>query len=70
MVEIIVNAGAWKGSDIVNNPRWQFFLEEADIEEIDAALQQCKNLKLNQRSIRADQFSLNIVKSKFAQIAS
>jgi len=70
MVEIIVNAAAWKGSDIVNNPRWQFFLEEADIEEIDAALQQCKNLKLNQRSIRADQFPLSIVKSKFAQIAS
>jgi hypothetical protein len=69
MTEIIVNTAAWKGLDIVNNPRWQFYLEEADIAEIDAALQHSKNLKLNQRSIQADQFPLNIVKTKFAQIA-
>jgi len=70
MTGIIVDTAAWKGLDIVNNPRWQFSLEEADIAEIDAALQHSKNLKLNQRSIQADLFPLNIVKTKFAQIAS
>ena len=70
MTETIVNTTAWKGLDIVNNPRWQFSLKQADLEEIDAALQHCKNLKLDQRNIRADHFPLNIVQTKFAQIAT
>jgi hypothetical protein len=69
MTEIIVDTAAWKGLDIVSNPRWQFSLEEADIAEIDAALQHSKNLKFNQRNIQADHFPLNIVKTKFAKIA-
>ena len=70
MTERIVNAAAWKGLDIASNSRWQFSLEETDLEEIDAALRQCKNLDLNLRDIRADHFPLKIVKSKFAQIAN
>jgi hypothetical protein len=69
MAEIIVNTAAWKGLDIINNPRWQFSFEDADIEEIDAALQYSKNLKFNLRSIRADYFPIKLVKSKIAQIA-
>jgi hypothetical protein len=69
MAEMIVNTAAWKGLDIINNPRWQFSFEDADIEEIYAALLYSKNLKLNLRSIRADHFPIKLVKSKLAQIA-
>jgi len=69
MAEIIVNAAAWKGLDMINNPRWQFSLGEADLAEIDVALQHSKNLKLNHRSIRTGHFPLNTLKTKFAQIA-
>jgi len=69
MTETINNAAAWKGAEIVNNPRWQFILQAADIEDIDAGLRHCKNLALEQQDIRADHFPLKAVKAKFAQIA-
>ena len=70
VTEKIVDTAAWKGLDIASKSRWQFSLEETDLEEIDAALRQCKNLDLNLRDIRAGDFPLKIVKSKFAQIAN
>jgi hypothetical protein len=54
---------------MVGDSRWQFLLEDADIAEIGSALQHAKMLKLDPRSICSDQFPLDILKSKFAQIA-
>jgi len=69
MAEIIAGAAAWQGSNIADNPRWQFSLEEPELAEIDAALQHIKHLGLDQESIRADHFPLRGVQSKLAQIA-
>ncbi len=70
MAETIQGTAAWKGSDIVDDPRWQFSLQDADLAEIDAALQHGRKLKLDPRSIRSDHFPLDRVKTKLARIAS
>ena len=69
MAETIVSTAAWKGSDIVDDPRWQFSLDDADIAEIEAALQHTKKRNLDPRSIGSEHFPLDIVKTKFAEIA-
>jgi hypothetical protein len=69
MIEISEDNASWKGSDIKDDPRWQYSLGESDLEEIGEALRHCKALKLNLRSIRADHFPLDVVKSKIVKIA-
>ena len=70
MAETIASTAAWKGSDIVDDPRWQFVLQDVDIAEIEAALQHGKKLKLDPQSIRSEHFPLDIVKTKIVRIAS
>jgi hypothetical protein len=70
MIEIIETNAAWKGSDINDDPRWQYSLEDSELQEIDEALRHCKEQKISLRSIRADHFPLDAVKAKIAKIAA
>jgi hypothetical protein len=70
MIEIIEDNAAWKGLDIKDDPRWQYSLEESDLDEIGEALRHCKEKKLNFRSVHADHFPLDVVKSKNVKNAS
>jgi hypothetical protein len=67
--EPIIGAAAWHGTDIADDNIWQFTLDQADLDELDDALNRAKSQQKQYHRISVEDFPLPTLKSRLDTIA-
>jgi hypothetical protein len=66
-MEPIIDASAWKGSEMAGDHRWIIPFSQTDLEELDAALQQVNAAGLEMEAITRESFPLSTLSERLAE---